>query len=467
MKTLLAAAFVLLLLPAAAHAAPPPNDARTAPLAVSLPASIAGTTQDATLDADEPPSCAPLKASVWYSLTAAGTTRTIVQLAAGGDLDGTVDVFRRTRSQLTPVACDQTDDKGQASVSFKPEAGASYLIRVGQLSNSVAGSFRLDVAAPVAAPTAPGPALPHGGAAHTLDRIQDTADAWSVTMRAGHSYRINLSQPQGGCVSLSLFPPGTRGDFDGATPVKTLRCGGYTLFTPKAGAGGRYSLYAFARGRTRGPQPYRLEFAAAGADDTSPGLALGNYQPAHGSLKGGGIDVVDLYRFSLATRSDVKLSLGDADFEVQLLTDSGHRIDEDTGQIEDRLSPGRYFVAVRAAGRAAGRYTLMRAARTITSTSVSMPRHAVPGQTTPISVKVGPGASGPVQITIQRFDVLAGWQFYRQVSVTASGGSAGFGFTPPTQGRWRATAAFLGTRTDAPSQSGFAGVLVAGALGAS
>jgi hypothetical protein len=465
MRTLLAAAVALLVAPAAAHAAPPANDARTSPQAVTLPASVSGTTRESTLEADEPSSCAALKGSVWYSLTASDTTRIVVRLAASGDLDGAVDVFRRTRSQLTSVTCDTTDDNGQAEVTFKPDKGASYLIRVGQRASSVAGDFRLDVAAPVPPPTAPGPALPHGGATHTLDRIQDTADAWAVSMSAGHSYRINLSQPEDGCVSVSLYPPGTR-DFDEATPARTLRCGGYVLFTPRAGEGGRYSLYVFAQSNRRGPQPYRLEFAPAGADDTSPGLPLANYQQAHGSLKGGGIDVVDLYRFSLATRSDLKLTLRGQSFTLQLLTDKGHRIGEDdSGELEQRLSPGRYFIAVRAEGRDSGRYVLVRAARTITRTSVSMPNRAAPGQTTPISVKVSPGASGPVQITIQRFDVLAGWQFFRLVNVRASGGSASLSFTPPAVGRWRATAAFLGTRTDAPSQAGFAGVLVAPPLG--
>jgi hypothetical protein len=80
-------------------------------------------------------------------------------------------------------------------------------------------------------------------------------------------------------------------------------------------------------------------------------------------------------------------------------------------------------------------------------------------------VNVSPGASGPVEITLQRFDPLAGWQFFRLVKTTASGGSAGVSFTPPAEGRWRATAAFLGTRAAAPSQAGFAGVLVAPPLG--
>jgi hypothetical protein len=298
--------------------------------------------------------------------------------------------------------------------------------------------------------------------------VQDTADAWAVSMSAGHSYRINLSQPEQGCVSVALYPAGTRGDFDDATPVKQLRCGGYMLYTPKAGEGGRFSLLVFAQSNRRGLQPYRLEVAGAGADDTAPGLELANYEHARGSLKATGIDVVDLYRFSIDRRSDVKVTLRGHAFALQLLDDKGHRLATgDEGELERRIAPGRYFVAVRAEGRDGGAYVLTRAARTITRTSVDMPNRAAPGESLRVSVRVGPNASGPVQITIQRFDPLAGWQFFRQVTVNASGGSGGYAFTPPAVGRWRATAAFLGTRSAAPSEAGFAGVLVAPPLAGS
>ncbi len=462
MRILLATAAALLLLPAAAHAAAPANDQRTTPQAVSLPASVTGTTRESTLEVDEPFGCDTLKGSVWYSLAAADTTRIVVRLAAAGDLDASIDVFQRTRSQLTRVTCDRTDDQGNAEATFKPAKGASYLIRVGQRSNSVAGDFRLDVFAPQPAPVAPGPALPAAGASNTLDRVQDISDAWSVSMSAGVSYRVNLSQPDGGCVSLAIYPPGTRGDFDEATPVKRLGCGGYTLFTPKAGEGGRYSFLASAQSSKRGPQPYHLQAAIATSDDTSPGLPLANYQHARGSLRGSAIDVVDLYRFDVAQRSDLKLTLKGHTFGLELLTDKGHRIgDADEGELEQRIAPGRYFVAVRADGRDGGSYVLERAARAITHTSVSLPNRTAPGQSIRVSVKVSPSGSGPVQITIQRFDPLAGWQFFRQVTVTASAGSAGYSFVPPSVGRWRATAAFLGTRADAPSQAGFASDLVA------
>jgi hypothetical protein len=457
---------LLLLLPAVAHAAAPANDARTAALAVTLPASESGTTVDSTLDADEPSGCQPLKGSVWYSLSAADTTRIVVRLQAAGDLDATVDVYRRSRSQITSVTCDTGDDDGQAEVTFKPEKGASYLIRVGQRANSVAGTFKLDVFAPQPAPSAPGPALPSRGASNSLDRVQDTADAWSTVMRAGTSYRINLSQPEDGCVSVGIYPPGTHGDFDDADPVKTLHCGGYTLFTPAAGKGGRYAFEVNAQSSARGAQAYHLQVARAAADDTAPGLPLANYQKARGSLRGGGIDVVDLYRFSLAKRSDLKVTVGGTEFGLELLNDAGHRLASDDGELERRLSPGRYFVAVRAEGRDSGSYTLTRAARTITRTSVSLqPSKASPGQSVRVAVKISPGGAGPVRITLQRFDPLAGWQFFRQVTVQASGGSAGYSFTPPAVGRWRATAAFLGTRADAPSSAGYSGVIVAGPLG--
>jgi hypothetical protein len=183
-------------------------------------------------------------------------------------------------------------------------------------------------------------------------------------------------------------------------------------------------------------------------------------------LTGGGIDVVDLYRFSVTRRSDLKLTLAGHTFDLELLNDKGRRLGTgEEGALEQRIQPGRYFIAIRAQGRDAGRYTLVRAARTITHTSVNMPNRAAPGQSTPVTVKVSPDATGPVQITIQRFDPLAGWQFFRLVNVRASGGAAGYRFTPPAEGRWRATAAFLGTRTDAPSEAGFAGVLVAPPLG--
>jgi hypothetical protein len=461
-------ATAFLLLPAAASAAAPSNDNRANPRELSLPASVTGTTVDSTLETDEPASCAALKGSVWYSLTAASDGRIVTSVDNAGNLDGTLQVFERRRSQLRPVDCETTDEDGKASLSFKPTKGVSYVVRVGQLSNSVPGTFRLDVFAPEPPARGPGPQLPGAGVTRTLDSVQDTDDAWSMRMHSGTSYRVNLAASgEGVCVALELYPPGTR-NFEGASPVKRLRCGGYILFTPGAGEGGRYSMRAVAAPRRRGDQRYHLQAARALTDDTAPGLFLGNYQRARGSLQGRGVDVVDLYRFDVVRRSDLKLALKGGDFELLLLSDKGHRIEttssEDGGDLSRRISPGRYFAAVRSSSGASGRYSLSRTSRTITSTRIAMEGRSSPGHRVPITVRVSPGASGPVTITIQRFDPLGGWLFFRQVRTRSSGGTASAGFTPTGVGRWRARAEFGGSRGAAPSETGFVGVLVAGPL---
>ena len=95
--------FVLVaLLPATAQAAPPANDNRATPTPLSLPAAPSGTTTESTLEEDEPEACAELRGSVWYSVQAPARRNVVVRLAAQGDLDAVVDVFQRTRSQLSP-----------------------------------------------------------------------------------------------------------------------------------------------------------------------------------------------------------------------------------------------------------------------------------------------------------------------------------------------------------------------------
>ncbi len=456
-RVFLAVLLAVLALPATAAAAPPPNDARAAAERVTLPAVVNGTTAESTLEVDEPAACAPLRGSVFYELRAPSDDRVVLRLKAAGDLDAAVDVFRRVRSQLEPVGCDPTDRRGDAGVRFRPVRGGIYLIRVGQLANSVPGRFRLDVFAPVPDPRPPGQRLPRGGASRTLDSLQDTSDAWSTRMQAGTTYRINLAA--GPCMTLRVFAPGT-GSFDAASPVANAGCDGYMLFTPGAGEGGRYSLVVDARPDRRGSQPYRLQVARAGADDTAPGLRLPNYRRIRAGLSGGTIDAVDLYRFSLSRRSALELELrhsASRTIRLALHNDRGERLSSGD-EIERRLAPGRYFVAVRTRSGANGRYTLRRVTRTITSTRIAFSRREVrPGETVGIDVDVMPAAPGPVAVTIERFDPLAGWQFHRRVRTTARS----IAFRPPSLGRWRARAEFLGTRADAPSASGTARVLVA------
>jgi hypothetical protein len=464
----LAGLIVLAILPAQAQAAPPSNDQRATPTSLTLPAAPRGTTSESTLEDDEPGSCAPLRGSVWYSIQAPARRTVIVRLAAAGDLDAVVDVFQRVRSQLSPVGCDVGNSRGQADTEFRSTRGGSYLIRVGQRVNSVPGAFRLDVFAPQPPPRPPGPALPAGGVTRSVNVTGNTSDAFSTVMRAGTTYRVHRAQATG-CTALALYAPGTS-DFDDASPVKRAGCGGYFLFTPAAGEGGRYSLLVTAQPRRRGDQRYHLQVAEASGDDTSPGLPLANYQRARGSLQGSGVDAVDIYRFSLARRSLLRVSLRSSGFKLQLLRDSGHRVaSSDDGEIERRVKPGRYYLAVRSPRTQSGRYVLLRAARTITHARISIngarSTSAAPGRAVSVGVRLTPAVDGPVRITLQRFDPFAGWQFYRLVSVRAAGGAASLSFTPPAEGRWRATAVYRGTRIAAPSETGYANVLVAPGLG--
>ena len=122
----------LAALPALASAAPPSNDARIAPQDLGpLPAVARGTTAEATLEEDEPgSSCGPIKNSVWFSFTAPSSRDLLVALDAAGDLDATVEVFTRQRSQLTPLTCQQTDRRGAATIDADAAAGTTYLVRV-------------------------------------------------------------------------------------------------------------------------------------------------------------------------------------------------------------------------------------------------------------------------------------------------------------------------------------------------
>jgi len=94
---------------------------------------------EASLEPDEPfASCsAGTKGSVWYAFTSAEAPEVLVALDADGDMDATVEVFQRQRSQLRTVGCLTTDRRGEATVEIDAAARGDYLIRVAPLANSV------------------------------------------------------------------------------------------------------------------------------------------------------------------------------------------------------------------------------------------------------------------------------------------------------------------------------------------
>jgi len=474
----LIALVVSLIAPAAALAAPPPNDDRGRAQSLgALPSTVRGTTVDAGNEVNEPGSCAGLTdGSVWYALSGPAAARDLVlELDAAGDLDAAVDVFRRDRSQLTSLACDISNRRGRLTLDFTQPRNAELLIRVSARQDSARDAFTMRVVAPDAPERPPGRALGSAGASGSLDRVANPDDAYGTTMHAGTTYRVHLVSRER-CVNAALYAPGTRSFADGEA-VRSFDCDDYFLYTPGPGEGGRYSIQVQAPRSRRGALPYHVQVARAGEDDTAPGRELANDDRVRGALRGGGADVVDLYRFDVRRPSilDLRLRTGSSNpFNLQLVGAGGRRISCACGDfgaqaIRLKLKPGRYFAAVRARQGANGSYSLSRLARTITKTRVLVngrrDADVLPGNGVTIRVGVTPGAAGPVTVDVERFDPLAGWQFYTRFNRRASGGSAAIAFTPPSEGRWRVSATFNGSRQFAPSGPAGASFTVAEPLG--
>jgi len=304
---LILAAAVLAAVPANADA--PANDGRDDAKNVgSLPAHVTGRTAGSTKQEHEPGSpCAAIAGSVWYRFDAKSSRRVVVRLQAGGDLDATLDVYERFRSQQTFQTCDVGDTQGRAAASFPAQRGHSYLVRVGRRAGSAPGPFTIALAG-VRGPRLPGPVLPATGVGGSLDRVARTAQPWSVWLTPGVRYRVAVVHRGEGCLRASLYRPHTS-PASPAGPTAVIGCNGYRLFTPRAGQGGRYSVLVRAAGQVRGPQRYHLQVAPAGPDDSAPGVFVRNYARQSGGLDGRGVDAVDLYRFDVTKRSVLFLNL--------------------------------------------------------------------------------------------------------------------------------------------------------------
>lgn len=453
-------------LPESALAVAPPNDARTAPQELgTLPALVHGTTAEATLEDDEPGSaCGPIKNSVWFSFTAPSSREMLVALDAAGDLDATLEVFTRQRSQLTSPTCQRTNRRGEATIDADATASTTYLVRVAPLANSVDARFSLRVVLPDEPARPPGVHLPAAGASATVDRFANPDDAWSTRMLEGQTYRINLVTVGQGCVQVALYPA----DGFGSEPAESLACDDHNVFA--APASGRYTLHVRAPRASRVQLPYRLRVGLAGRDDSAPAVVLPDDRRVTGSLAGNELDALDLYRFTLARRSDLRVRLSTArDFDLRLLSDGGRRLACSCGstgskELTRRLSPGRYFIAVRARDVEHGKYTLSRLARTITRSTMLIDGErsatVAPGSTVALTLRVTPAVNGRAIMLIERYDPLSGWLFHSRHRRHLSGTAATVSFRPPFVGRWRVTGEYEGTKTSSGSNGGLASLRV-------
>jgi hypothetical protein len=455
----------------AAAAPPPPNDKRAnaTPLG-QPPVTVSGNTTGSTKDATDPnPFCGAFDGSLWYRLSGAEPGRLVLRFTAQGDLDAFVAVYKMVRSQLALQRCAGTDAKGRAAVSFTVERDAVYLIEVARIQGSEDGPFQFRLFAPEPSSRPPGAPLPRRGVTSTVDPLVDFDDAWSLAMKPGTTYKVNLAPARGKCVVLSLFRPRTR-SFSDSRPIHSLSCGGYLTLTPGPGGGGRYSILVTASGTKAGAEGYHLAASEVGPDDTAPGTPLANLQTRRGSLNARGLDVVDLFRFDVATRSDVTLGLretGSASFDLVLIGETGKRLGCECGHSGSRrltlqLPPGHYFAAVRAREFSHGSYALSLLVRQITSVAITFGSgHASPHQAVAATAHVALATAGRIVFRIERFDPLMSWQFAKRYQLHVdSAGTASATFVPPTIGRWRVRAFYSGTRMSSPSKSGFATLVV-------
>src|SRR5690348_14894436 len=122
MRTLVAVTALLLTLPATAHAAPPPNDNRAdaAPIP-TFPATIAGTTVEATVERLDPQvsRCGRIESTVWYRVDTApdGLLAFTVKGAAG--VAPVLRLYRRGASAIQEVDCASAGPGGTASASLE------------------------------------------------------------------------------------------------------------------------------------------------------------------------------------------------------------------------------------------------------------------------------------------------------------------------------------------------------------
>lgn len=442
------------------------NSRRNATRLRPPPSAIDGTTVGATTDYSDPETaCGELRATVWYRLASRSSGRVAVRLRARGKLDATVAIFRLVRSEYRPLGCVPTDDTGVGGISFEAERRGSYFIVVGERGDSASSTFRLELFAPPLAEP-PGARLPLGGASSSVDPLTRPEAAWSIALAPGRTYRVNLAPDRGRCLSLALFGPGVS-SFARGRSVRTRRCGGYLVVTPGPEEGGRYSLLVSAYGNRGGTQRYRLRVARAGKDDTAPGRPIRNGQTRHGSLSGRSIDVLDLYRFEVTHLTEVTARLHvprTTTFDLLLLSGEGRELDCICGrqprELRTRLDEGEYFLAVRARNQSAGEYGVSLLIREITSTLALVDGFEEAtselGRAVALTAQVTPSAAvgGHVRFRIDRFDPIEGWQFSRMLAArVGSGGSASVSWRPPTVGRWRVRAFYLGTRAAAPSAS--------------
>ena len=200
-------------------------------------------------------------------------------------------------TQQHEIVCAETDAKGRAAVAWQAYEDGSYLIGVAR-QRAVA-----ERALPTRGRAGRAPAVPAGrgaaGRGNAVDREPHPRPRRRVVGADGARDDVP-DQPHDARAlpHLDIYRPGTYA-FRLAEPVRSSACGGYVVFTPGLDGGGLYSLVVRAEGTTSVAYPYHLQSAAYELDDGAPGIELTSGEWAAGTLDGRGVDVVDLYHFTV------------------------------------------------------------------------------------------------------------------------------------------------------------------------
>jgi len=140
-----AAALVVLLIPSPASAAPPANDNRVAAQAIeSFPATIEGTTIEATVERLDPQvsQCGSIESTVWYRIDKA-PDGTVAIGVSGVGFAPVVRVYDVGKSGIDENTCATAKAAGVAKVSFRTTRGNTYLVLVGKKPSTRDGAFTL------------------------------------------------------------------------------------------------------------------------------------------------------------------------------------------------------------------------------------------------------------------------------------------------------------------------------------
>jgi hypothetical protein len=345
--------------------------------------------------------------------------------------------WRRCGGELRSLACGTTGENGVATIGFHAHRGDMVL--VGQLSGSQPGRFRLLTLVPQPEEQSPGRPL-HGGVRSTVEKYLDSEDIWNVHLRAGRTYRLRF-QSDGD--EAAMFSPVT------GEEVSRLYNKGYHLFTPGPSGGG-YLIYVTS-GYGAGLSRYSYRVQPARLDDTGPGRLLHAGTWLSGQLDPRGVDVVDMYRFELSTRSDILLALGrprSRGIELKLMRDDGTSIALGRA-IRRPLPAGSYAVSVFGSpGAPAVRYRLALRVHEV-SRLVTSSKTVIQGASVLLATSVGRPAGRHVTLELDRLDPIQGWVFARLYELPVlPGRTAGLTWVPSQVGRYRA-------RITRPSRSGY------------